>query len=70
MCGFVGGDGDASSIAAAADEKHRADTVAAAVLRQPMIRVAERIDIMVDLCLCESESGEARIMAPALAQKV
>jgi len=60
VCGFVGGDGDASSIAAAADEKHRAaDTVAAAVavLRQPMMRVAERIDIMVDLCLCESESG-------------
>ena len=50
MCGFVGGDGDASSIAAAADEKHRAaDTVAVAVLRQPMIRVAERIDIMVRL---------------------
>jgi hypothetical protein len=53
VCGFVGGDGDASSIAAAADEKHRgADTAAATVLRQPMMRVAERIDIMVDLCLC------------------
>lgn len=51
MCGFVGGDGDASSITAA-DEKHRAaDTVAVAVLRQPMMRVAERIDIMVDLYL-------------------
>ena len=49
MCGFVGGDGDASSITAA-DEKHRAaDTVAVAVLRQPMMRVAERIDIMVRL---------------------